>query len=322
MTEISLNEFRQFKDRLDKAKKILLVVHKKPDGDTLGSACALGGYLKKLGTDFKIFSASPMPTDFEFLPFAGYVTGEKNAWSEELDLLIILDSSNLKYAGVDEEISQLNHKPFLINIDHHASNSLFGDLNIVKTDAASTTEIIYSFFRDLHIPLDADVATCLLNGMMTDTMTFHNAATTASVIEASSRLLAHGAKFRDISRHIFFNKNLAVLKLWGKALANLSADNPWNIAVTFITQDDLNEAGLEENESTGLANFLNTLDARAVMVLTEQSDGTLKGSLRTTRENVDVMSLAKFFGGGGHKKAAGFTIKGKIEKTANGFRIA
>lgn len=322
MTEISINEFRQFKERLDKAKKILLVVHKKPDGDTLGSACALAGYFKKSGTDFKIFSASPLPTDFEFLPFAGYVTGDANAWSEELDLIIILDSSNLKYAGVDEEISRLNLKPFLINVDHHASNSLFGDLNIVKTDAASTTEIIYTFFRDLHIPLDADIATCLLNGMMTDTMTFHNAATTASVIEASSRLLAHGAKFRDISRHIFFNKNLAVLKLWGKALANLSADNPWNIAVTFITQDDLKEAGLEENESTGLANFLNTLDARAVMVLTEQSDGTLKGSLRTTRGDVDVMSLAKFFGGGGHKKAAGFTINGKIEKTANGFRIA
>lgn len=321
MTEISLNEFRQFKERLDKAKKILLVVHKKPDGDTLGSACALAGYLIKLGIDFKIFSASPMPSDFEFLPFTDYITGDTNAWSEELDLIIILDSSNLKYAGVDEEISRLNPKPFLINVDHHASNSLFGDLNIVKTDAASTTEIIYSFFRDLHIPLDADIATCLLNGMMTDTMTFHNAATTASVIEASSRLLAHGAKFRDISRHIFFNKNLAVLKLWGKALANLSADNPWNIAVTFITQEDLKEAGLEENESTGLANFLNTLDARAVMVLTEQSDGTLKGSLRTTRENVDVMSLAKFFGGGGHKKAAGFTINGKIEKTANGFRI-
>ena len=322
MTEISINEFRQFKERLDKAKKILLVVHKKPDGDTLGSACALAGYLKKCRTDFKIFSASPLPTDFEFLPFTGYVTGDKNAWSEELDLIIILDSSNLKYAGVDEEISRFTLRPFLINIDHHASNSLFGDLNIVKTDAASTTEIIYSFFRDLHIPLDADIATCLLNGMMTDTMTFHNAATTASVIEASSRLLAHGAKFRDISRHIFFNKNLTVLKLWGKALANLSADNPWNIAVTFITQEDLKEAGLKENESTGLANFLNTLDARAVMVFTEQSDGTLKGSLRTTRENVDVMSLAKFFGGGGHKKAAGFTINGKIEKISGGFKIA
>ena len=321
MTEISINEFRQFKDRLDKAKNILLVVHKKPDGDTLGSGCALGGYLKKLGTDFKIFSASPLPADFEFLPFTDYITGDANAWSKDLDLIIILDSSNLKYAGVDEEISRLNPRPFLVNIDHHASNSLFGSANIVKTDAASTTEIIYGFFRDLHIPLDADIATCLLNGMMTDTMTFHNAATTASVIEASSRLLAHGAKFRDISRHIFFNKNLSVLKLWGKALANLSADNPWNIAVTFITQEDLKEAGLEENESTGLANFLNTLDARAVMVLTEQSDGTLKGSLRTTRANVDVMSLAKFFGGGGHKKAAGFTVNGKIEKTAGGFRI-
>ena len=322
MTEISINEFRQFKDRLDKAKKILLVVHKKPDGDTLGSGCALGGYLKKLGTDFKIFSASPLPADFEFLPFTDYITGDANAWSKDLDLIIILDSSNLKYAGVDEEISRLNPRPFLVNIDHHASNSLFGSANIVKTDAASTTEIIYGFFRDLHIPLDADIATCLLNGMMTDTMTFHNAATTASVIEASSRLLAHGAKFRDISRHIFFNKNLSVLKLWGKALANLSADNPWNIAVTFITQEDLKGAGLEENESTGLANFLNTLDARAVMVLTEQSDGTLKGSLRTTRANVDVMSLAKFFGGGGHKKAAGFIVNGKIEKTAGGSRIA
>jgi len=322
MTEISINEFRQFKDRLDKAKKILLVVHKKPDGDTLGSGCALGGYLKKLGTDFKIFSASPLPADFEFLPFTDYITGDANAWSEELDLIIILDSSNLKYAGVDEEISRLNPRPFLVNIDHHASNSMFGDLNILKTDAASTTEIIYSFFRDLHIPLDADIATCLLNGMMTDTMTFNNAATTASVIEASARLLAHGAKFRDISRHIFFNKNLTVLKLWGKALSKLSANNPWGVAITLVTQEDLKAAGLTENESTGLSNFLNSLDARAVMVLTEQSDGTLKGSLRTTRENVNVMSLAKFFGGGGHKKAAGFTIKGKIEKTADGFRIA
>ena len=321
MTEISIDKFRQFKDRLDKAKKILLIVHEKPDGDTLGSACALAGYLKKREADFKIFSISPIPADFEFLPFSDCVTGGQSAWDENLDLIVVLDSSNLKYAGVDEEISRLNPRPFLVNIDHHASNALFGDLNILKTDAASTTEIIYSFFRDLHIPLDADIATCLLNGMMTDTMTFNNAATTASVIEASARLLAHGAKFRDISRHIFFNKNLTVLKLWGKALSKLSANNPWGVAVTLVTQEDLKAAGLTENESTGLSNFLNSLDARAVMVLTEQSDGTLKGSLRTTRENVNVMSLAKFFGGGGHKKAAGFTIKGKIEKTADGFKI-
>lgn len=322
MTEISIKEFHQLKDRLDKAKKIVLVVHKKPDGDTLGSACALAGYLIKLGTDFKIYSASPLPSDFEFLPFTDYITDDKNAWSEALDLIIILDSSNLKYAGVEEEISRSNPRPFLINVDHHASNSLFGDLNIVKTDAASTTEIIYGFFRNLHIPLDADIATCLLNGMMTDTTVFHTANTTASVIEAASRLLAHGAKFRDISQHIFFNKKLSTLKLWGKALARLSMNNSWGIATTVITQEDFRELGINDEDSSGLATFLNSLDASAVLVITERSDGALKGSLRTTRENIDVMSLAKLFGGGGHKKAAGFTINGKIEKTADGFKIA
>ena len=105
MTEISIDEFRQFKDRLDKAKKILLIVHEKPDGDTLGSACALAGYLKKREADFKIFSISPIPADFEFLPFSDCVTGGQSAWDENLDLIVVLDSSNFKYAGVDEEIS-------------------------------------------------------------------------------------------------------------------------------------------------------------------------------------------------------------------------
>lgn len=322
MTGILISEFQKLKDQFDRAKKILLIVHKKPDGDTLGSGCAIAGYLKKRQIDFAIFCASPMPEDFEFLPFSEYLTNSAEVWKEPFDLIAVFDSSNLKYAGA-EEAARLDPKPFLINIDHHASNSRFGDLNIIDVSAASATEIIYAFFRDLHIPLDADIATCLLNGMITDTTTFHTANTTASVIEAASRLLAHGAKFKDISRHIVFNKKFSTLKLWGKALSRLFMNNPWNIAITVITQDDLKELKIDNEEGfSGLATFLNALDARAVLVLTEQKDGTLKGSLRTTRDDVDVMALAGIFGGGGHKKAAGFTVKGKLAQTENGFRIA
>lgn len=321
MTDIAFQEFQKLKECLDKDLKILLVVHRRPDGDALGSACALAGYLKKRGAKFVIYSKTPIPPDFEFLPFTHFVTSEKEIWNAGWELIITLDSSSLKYAGVDDEVAALKLRPFLINIDHHASNNLFGDLNIVNHSAASTTEIIYAFFREMKIPLDSEIATCLLNGMMTDTSTFHTPNTTASVIEASSRLLAHGAKFRDIARHIIFNKNLAVLKLWGKALSRLSMNNPWNIAVTFIAQNDFVESGLTEDHSSGLATFLNSLDARAVLVLTEQNDGTLKGSLRTTHDDIDVMKLAKFFGGGGHKKAAGFLVQGRLEETPEGFHI-
>lgn len=322
MVAIPQHDLQKLKSAIDGSKGVMIVVHEKPDGDALGSACGLAGYLLSRQIPFHIFSPTSHSAAFDFLPFCHYVTEDTGVWKTlQPDVVIVVDSSTLVRAGVDRLIAGLNQKPFIANIDHHASNEQFGDLNIVKTDAASTTEIIYTFYRDLKIPLSQDIATCLLNGMMTDTMIFHNAATSASVVEASSRLLSYGAKFRDIARNIFFNKKLVTLKLWGKALSRLSMNNAWGIATTYITQEDLKEANATEEDSSGLSNFLNSLDAKAILVVTEQGDGTLKGSLRTTRDDVDVMKLAKFFGGGGHKKAAGFTVQGKIEKVGEGIKI-
>src|SRR3989344_5732454 len=322
MTNVALHELQQMKSMIDNAERIMIVVHEKPDGDALGSACGLAGYLLHQNISFQIFSPTPRSPAFDFLPFSTHITEDVEVWETfQPDTVVLVDSGSLLRSGVDQIVARMTKRPVIINVDHHASNEMFGDLNIVKVDAASTTEIIYRFYCDLGIPLDQNIATCLLNGMMTDTMTFHNAATSASVVEASSHLLTFGAKIRDIAKNIFNNKKLTTLKLWGKALSRLSMSNEWGIAVTFITEEDLKEAGADEEDSSGLSNFLNSLDARAILVLTEQKDGSLKGSLRTTRDDVDVMKFAKLFGGGGHKKAAGFTVKGKIEQTPDGFRV-
>ncbi len=315
--------FQKIKDTIDNVSEVLVIAHQNPDGDTLGSLLGMGFFLEHCQKPHRLFCVSPVPEYLQFMPGIEAVTCDPAVLLEqEHELIILLDSGDLKYAGVDEHFRKLKGIPIVINIDHHPTNQYYGHLNLVHPKASSTAEIIYHFLDYFRLPITKDVATQLLTGILTDTGNFTNLSTTPSSMEAASRLMARGAKVKDITSKAFQNKSLSQLQLWGRALARLKQDSATGIISTVLTKDDFNELNMSDDSSEGIANFLNSVEkAKAIMVLREKSDGTIKGSLRTTQPGVDVSKIAEYFGGGGHRKAAGFTIKGKLKETSTGWQV-
>lgn len=310
--------------RLSDSEKTLLVAHQNPDGDAIGSVLALSHFLDKtIGENHVFCITEPVPS-FEFLPGIERIRTDPSIFQKvKFDTLVILDSGDLEYSGIKTHLENLKHSPQILNIDHHPTNENFGHLNLVETDAASTTDILFRLFNHNRFRIDKNIATCLLTGIITDTGSFSNLATTAQAIKNASELLINGARAKDIINHALAKQSVGVLKLWGRAFSRLVKNSHTNVAITVITQKDFAECEVNGESAEGIANFLNNLNgAKAVLVLKEQEDGTIKGSLRTTQDNIDVSKFARLFGGGGHKKAAGFTIKGRIMETGGGWKIA
>lgn len=315
--------FLKIKEKIDSAKHILALAHQNPDGDGLGALLALGIYLRSQNTPHVLFCLDPVPDYFQFLPNVETITSDDTHLSEkEFDLIIVLDSGDLEYAGVHEHFRKLKGLPIVINIDHHYSNTYFGHINLVHPTASSTSEIIYHFLDYFRFTIDKEAATCLLTGILTDTGSFSNLATTPTSLEVASRLLASGARIRQITENTLKNKSLQQLQLWGRALSRLKRNEKTGVVSTVITQKDFDELGIDDNGTEGIANFLNNVEeAKAIIVLREKEGGIIKASLRTTHPDIDVSELAKKLGGGGHKKAAGFSVKGKIVETKDGWRV-
>lgn len=314
---------RQIQQVLAQARNILIVSHKNPDGDTLASACALMQYLRQLDKNHTAFCATPVSANLSFLPHVEYFISNLETLREQhFDVAVLMDSSDLAYAGVAEYFKELPYAPIIVNIDHHRTNNHYGQYNMVMPEAASTTEVLYILFKTLGVIVDKHLATCLLTGIATDTGHFSNPATTARSLQIAGELLRLGGNLRLIQGRTLRNKSLAALRVWGRVLSRLQKNQKYNLAITAVTQEDLLEYNLSEEDLEGLTNFLNNLSgAKAVLLLREKGDGIIKASLRTTDPQMDVSRIAKHFGGGGHAKAAGFSLPGRLEKTATGWQV-
>jgi len=309
---------KQIHTRILSAEHIILVPHQNPDGDTLGSVAAMMQWLRRIDISHTAFCATDISPKLRFLPHIDYISKDPSIWKKSAtDLVIVFDSGDLNYAGVDTHVDGMAKKPDIINIDHHATNTNFGTLNLVMEKASSTTMILYKFFAANNIKIDTYMATCLLTGLITDTGNFTNAATTTGSLKIASKLVELGGDLTGIQNATMKDQSVKGLKLWGKILERLTHHEALDIVHTHVTQQDLREHDIDESKVEGVANFMNNItDGRAGMILKERNDGTVKGSFRTTRDDVDVSAFAKLFGGGGHKKAAGFTVEHPIEQAA------
>ena len=298
---------------INQANFILLIAHERPDGDTLGSAVAFSLLLDKLGKKYEIFCADPIPNYFLFLP---NVHKFKNQLTEiekqKFDLIITLDCGDLKRTKLLQTLSNINNSSQLINIDHHLSNPHYGDYNLVFPEYSSTAEIIFQLFSKWKIFINKEIATALLNGIFTDTGAFSTPSTTFNSLLIAGILINYGGRMQEVNRYNFRNKSLASLKLWGRALERLKINKRYQLVYTIILKKDLEELQATGEDLEGLANFFNNLtDVNASLLLKEEGE-FIRGSFRTTNPNIDVNKLAKIFGGGGHTKASGFTIRGKL----------
>ncbi|MBI3626860.1 bifunctional oligoribonuclease/PAP phosphatase NrnA [Candidatus Uhrbacteria bacterium] len=300
-----------------------LIVSSPPDGDSIGSTLAFSAYLTSLKKSHKIFCRLSVPASLVFMPGSEKIeTDLKSLSPEKFDCVIVFDAGDLKYAGIIKYLESAEPRPYVINIDHHTYNEMFGDLNVINAAASSTTQVLYDYFQTNRIQVTKDMATCLLVGILTDTGGFSNPATTLESLDISAELVKRGVRFNKIAAQTLKNKSIKSLRLWGEALMRLRLNKELGIATTVILQDDLKNFDTDEDSVEGIANFLNNLNGvKAVIVLKELEGGKIKGSLRTSRADTDVSRLAVAMGGGGHQKAAGFKVDLKLLKDGNTWRV-
>ena len=314
------NISNQIKEEIDKANNILLLSHKNPDGDTIGSNLALHIYLKSLNKNITSFCVDELPDYLNFLPQSNLISNNHLVFAKKYDLVVALDSGSLEYAGVKDLLTALDDNYKLINIDHHATNPLYGDINLVIDNASSASEVVFRLLKDWNIEWNNQIATCLACGIITDTGGFLNPATNYQALVAASELVDNGANINKIVQITLSKNNLLDLRIWCRAFERLTKVDKYDLVYTFLTEEDYIETGVNKDAANNLVNFLQLLkEARVILLLTEDN-GIIKGSFRTTQD-VDVSELAKLFGGGGHKKAAAFSFEGKLINDNNKLRI-
>ncbi len=304
------------------ATRVLIVAHKKPDGDTLGAAAAMFNFCRANGIPATGFCLDVVPAQYAYMPGTDEFTADPAVFADPRhDVMAVFDAGDLRFAGIADFVAAMPTRPTIVNFDHHATNERYGAVNVVDVTASSTAEVVYDFLGTVGADIDRAVATCLLTGILTDTGSFSNPATTDTSLEAASDLMRRGAKMQEVANRLMRNKSLTSLRLWGNVLARLKFNDRLGVASTAIYAREIEAEGVDEEDVEGISNFLNQfLDAKVVLVLKELPDNKVKGSLRTA-EDIDVSALAKLLGGGGHKKAAGFTIPGRIKETEQGWRV-
>jgi phosphoesterase RecJ-like protein len=294
-------------DAVRRAHTLLLITHVSPDSDAIGGLLGLTHALRTLGKSVTPGCSDPIYTRFDLLP--GHTTVVSQA-SGSFDLVVALDCGDESRLG-KIWLDRPSPKPALINIDHHITNTRFGQINWVDPSTASTSELVLDFVDRLGIALTPDIATCLLYGLVGDTLGFRTPNTTPQVLQHAQRLMEAGASLTDSMNHQFNRRSLALICLWGQAIHALKVED--RIIYAAITQAMREACGMSNTGDISLASFLisaNEADRAAVLV--ERDDGQIEISLRA-KAGFDVARAATALGGGGHPLAAGTTIGGPLD---------
>ncbi len=296
--------------RIAEARHVLLLTDERIDGDTLGSTMGLYHTLMQQQKKVTVFSPKPLPPFFDFLPAINIIKRDAKIFKDHtIDLMIICDCSDGVY--IKTFLPLLPVPVPLVCIDHHLSNPHYGTINLIEPYAASTADVAYRFARGVGYDISPEAAQCFLTGMCTDTILFSTPNTNPTVLETAAELLKKGADMRLIVRNTMMNKSAASLRLWGLALSRLFHDPDMDATATVVTRKDIEECRATEDDIKSLSEYLNeVLDDthETVLVYYEKEDGSVKGSLRSRKRNVAALAQERF-GGGGHKLAAGFSIK-------------
>ncbi len=320
----TMGAFSKIKNIIDTSNRFLLIGHQSPDGDCLGSLLAFGEFLRNLSKDVALACKDEVPSVFYFLP--GYETIKNDFLLGEYDAVFLLDNGDFKRTGFDQRLQHLAKRRIpIVNIDHHQKNDLWkvANVNYVCETASSTCELIYELIDGMKGKFTPSISTSLLCGIYTDTGGFQHENTREKVFEITSFLLSKGAKLKNITGNLLNTRSTAMLRLWGMALSRLTINKKLGIASLIVTQNDLKKANASEDCVSGLVNLISSIpEAKISLLLYEAADGKIKGSLRTENSKFDVSKLARFFGGGGHKRAAGFSVDGIIVKESRGWKVA
>ncbi|HVA32113.1 MAG TPA: bifunctional oligoribonuclease/PAP phosphatase NrnA [Gaiellaceae bacterium] len=303
-----MTELQSVVDTLRAHDRFLVVTHENPDGDALGSLLATTVALRRLGGDVEMYLAggAPLPREYAFMQLDGLLR-ELPADVEER-VLVAVDCAKADRIGPDP--APLERAKLVVNIDHHHDNSRFGAVNLIVADASSTGEVLRDVFRELDIAITPEIAEPLYIALVTDTGRFQYANTTPKSLRLAAELVEAGADVHAVFQQVYESVEFAKLKLLARALERAQVFEGGRIVVSHLLRNDFAEVGAVEPYSEGIIDYLRAVEGSELAVLVREpprDDGpTRRVSLRASVDELDVSAIARVFGGGGHRQAAGF----------------
>lgn len=309
MTELERTDIERVGEELRSRERFLLTAHEGPDGDALGSLLGMHHLLTQLGKDSVMFLAAkefPLPIEYRFLPLEEVF---HEAPADMADRTIVfLDCGNIDRMPVDFLTAGDN---FTINIDHHHDNTCFGDVNLVDVGASCTAEIVYDLSMLLGATITKEMASALYVGLITDTGKFMYENTNAHTHRVAAELIEAGVDIDDTYRRLYEHVPLEKLRLIARALDSIQMHCDGRLVVSNITAADYEATGAGEEMTEGVIDHLRSIDgtkvAAVVRDLGNRGRAARKVSLRSSEGDIDVSAIARKHGGGGHKRAAGFS---------------
>lgn len=293
------------KARLDKAQKIVIASHVRPDGDAIGSLLGVGLALENAGKSVQMVLVDGVPASFRYLEGSGKIVREP---SGEHDTFITVDCADFKRVGkFFESFGQPD-----INIDHHKTNEKFGKLNLIEAKEVATSAILTNHLPEWGFSITKPIAAAFLTGIITDTLGFRTSNTTPEALRQCAMLMETGADMPDIYMRSLVKKTFPAAKYWGAGLSSMEQED--GIVWGTLTLNDRKKSGYGGNDDADLINMISAIDGNKVgMIFVEQSDNHVKISWRALEAGIDVSPIAKHFNGGGHAAAAGADIHGSLD---------
>ena len=295
-------------DEILRRQRFLLTSHARPDGDSIGSQLAMAFALDALGKSVRIVNADPAPDHYQDFPGMDRIEIATHV-APDVDAVIVMECSDLGRAG----ISGLERE-FLINIDHHAGNKLYGAVNWHDESSAACGEMVFDVIRELRVPLNLEIATHIYLAILTDTGSFHHSNITPRTFDICRQTVEAGVNPAAMARRVFDSNSFGKLKLIGALLDSMQLADEGRLAILHMDEAMLSACGCTHNDTEGLINLpLTAREIQAVVFFKLGPSGDVRVSMRS-KYDVDVRAVAGQFGGGGHKNAAGFTVTEPLDQ--------
>lgn len=295
-------------EEINNAETIAILTHENPDGDAIGSALALYNSLKQIGKNPDVIIPE-YPRTFEFLPSTDEIKKESNI--EKYDLAISVDCATIKM--LNGFAKYFEDAKVRINIDHHSSNTMFGDYNYVSPDAPACAQVLIVVLKYLKVDITKEIGTCLLTGIITDTGGFKYSGVTAETFEFVAWLLNMGINVSKIYRRVLQIKTRPNFELNRIAANRLEFYEDGKVAFTYITKEDAEKVGAQSGDHEGIVETGRDIEGVEVSIFLRETDKGCKVSMRSN-EYVNVSDVCILLGGGGHIRAAGASMQCNIEQ--------
>src|SRR5438874_4351147 len=300
-------EFRTVVDAIRARRRFVLSSHSRPDGDSIGSQLAMAYALRALGNEVRIVNKDPAPAPL--MTFPGVADIEiAEAVAGPFDAAIIMECGDLARTGV----TGLD-RFFVINIDHHPGNTAYGDINWFEPAAAACGEMVFDLIKALGVPLSLEIATHVYLAILTDTGSFHYSSISPRTFDICRETLEAGVDPVLVARNVYDSNNMGRLKLFGSVLSAMQIDLSGRVAIVYLDHEMAREAGGTYEDTEGLINLPLTVKEIRAVVFFKQIEGEQYRVSMRSKGDIDIGAIAKEFGGGGHKNAAGCTVSGAID---------